>query len=186
MIDIQLQGLELVRKRLKAVPGASEWAIMKIVNDVAVSGRDAAVSDIKERYNITDRPVRNLIRIINANRVKEVAVIRFSGARFPLQRFAPQQTPGGVTIEEVRGQRSAPIAHIFKAVMLYGPSVFARVGSARGPVHAVTGLAVANMAREETKVLPDTMKRIEERVTARAPFWIKEALRADRVEHYGS
>jgi hypothetical protein len=184
MIDIQLSNLDLVRKRLKNIPGAAEWAVVRTLNDVAISGRQIAVEDIKARYNITDRPVRQGMRIENARAGRLVAIIHVSGRRFPVQMFLPQRTSEGVSIEEVRGRRST-IAHTFMAVMRFGANVFARKGEARGPVQMVTGLSVANMAREEEKVLPDVRTRIEEQLSKRAAFWMGEALKPDYLSKYG-
>jgi hypothetical protein len=184
MIDIQLQGLEFIRKRLKGIPGAAEWAIMRTLNDVSVSGRQVAVTDILGRYNIGDKEVRSGMKIIKANPGRMVAIIRVSGYRFPLQLFSPVKTAEGMSFEEIRGRRTS-ISHVFSAIMKYGPNVFIRKGAARGPVQKMTGLSVANMAREQKEVLPDIEARIEEQLMKRASFWMGEALAGNMAKYGG-
>ena len=176
MIEIQLQDLDLVVKRLRGLPGAADWAIMRTLNDVAVSGKAIAVQDIYKRYNLKESDVSKGVKISPATMDRPVAIIRISGKRFPIQLFKPTQTPEGVEFEEVRGKRSS-ISHVFTAVMKYGPGVFSRLGSSRGPVRSVTGLSVANMARETTTVLPDMEARIKEQLVKRARYWMEEALK---------
>jgi hypothetical protein len=184
MIDIQLRGLDILQKRLKGIPGAAEWAIMRTLNDVAISGRQSAVEDILARYNIGDTPVRKGMKIEKATTDRPIAIIHVGGRRFPLAMFSPQREKEGVSFEEVRGKRTT-IAHTFSAVMQYGPNVFRRKGEARGPVQMITGLSVANMAREEEKVLPDIRARIEEQLSKRAEFWMGEALAGNMAKYGG-
>jgi hypothetical protein len=185
MITIELPTLEAVRHALRKIPGAAEWAVMRTLNDVAESGRQIAVTDITARYNINDRPTRAGMRIMNATEERLVAIIRISGNRFPLEMFSPQRTDQGVSVEQIRGHRSSPIAHTFKAVMQYGSNVFIRKGEARGPVQMMVGLSVANMAREESKVLPDISRRIDEQLVKRAAFWMGEAFKPGYRSKYG-
>jgi hypothetical protein len=183
MIDIELRGLDILRKRLKGIPGAAEWALMRTLNDVAISGRQVAVEDIVKRYNIGNKPVRGGMRIINANPGRLIAIIRVSGYRFPIQLFSPSRTETGVEFTEIRG-RTSSIQHAFMAIMKFGPNVFARKGAGRGPVQKLTGLSIANMAREQKEVLPDIEARINEQLSKRAAFWMGEAL-AGRTGKYG-
>jgi hypothetical protein len=185
MIEIQLQNLELVRKALKAVPGGAEWAISRTLNDVAISGRQAAIDDIFTRYYFaTQGPIRKAMKITNASPHHLGAVIRVSGSRLPAEGFLATQTGQGVDIMEIRGQRSE-IGHVFRAVMKYGLNVFTRLSQARGPVRMVTGMSIANMAREQKEVLPDIEAKINEQLSKRAAFWMGEALKPGYLAKYG-
>ncbi len=185
MIYIELPDLLKVQKRLRGIPGASKWALMKTLNDVAVSGKQAAVDDIFARYYFeTQSPIRSGIKTTQARADHLFAVIHITGKRFPVQSFLPTRTEPGVEIMEVRGQR-ASISHVFMATMRYGANVFARTGNKERPfVRSIMGLSIANMAREETKVLPDIEARIKEQLSKRAAFWMSEVL-AGRMSKYG-
>jgi hypothetical protein len=184
MIYIELPDLEKVTKRLRKIPDAGKWALMRTLNEVAISGRQAAVDDIFARYYFdTQTPVRKGFSIQTANTSHLLAVIHVTGTRFPVAQFLPTQIAEGVDIMEVRGSR-ASISHVFTATMRYGTNVFSRVGPGRGPVRSITGLSVANMARESKEVLPDIESRIKTQLPKRLEFWTGVAL-AGKMADYG-
>src|SRR5262245_32892844 len=117
--------LDKIRQRLRKMPEEARWAVMRTLNDVAVSGRQIAVKDILARYNIDDPHARKGMKIEKARADRLIAVIHVSGYRFPIQMFLPRQGAEGVSFEEIRGERSS-ISHTFMAIMQYGPNVFER------------------------------------------------------------
>lgn len=184
MVEIELPDLESARRELEAFPGGAEFAIYHTLNDVAGSAKAAATSYIFQRYAFdTQGPIQRSIKLKTVSSARDVAVVRFQGTRFPVKIFLPTQTETGVEIMEIRGRRST-IATTFATVMQYGFGVFKRkpdVG--RGPVQSVTGLSIANMARESTEILPEISAHVREQLAKRLRFWVGE-VRAGNREKY--
>src|SRR5215472_3028434 len=182
MIAIELPDLENALQELGGTPREAQWAIDRTVADVAVSGKAAATLFIFERYTFeTTGPISRGIKTVALG---DHAVIRFSGTRFPLKLFLPTRTDVGVEIMEVRGQRSRPLSHTFGALMQYGFGVFTRVpGAGRGPVRSMTGLSVANMAREREQILPEMDAHIREQYAKRLRFWLHEAMAGNKAKY---
>lgn len=176
MIDIQLPQLDEASRRLKGLPDKGRAALSKAINDVLVSGTAVAIKDIFERYNLKEGDIRTGFKAIKANEGRLVGIIRITGKRFPIEMFSPKQTDEGIEFEEIRSQRSL-LKGAFQATMAWGINVFKRVGAERGPVQAMYGLSVANMAKEEEKVLPDIKRRIHEQINKRLNYWVGEALK---------
>lgn len=183
MVEIELPDLEPVRKQLAAFPGGADLAIAHTVTDVAKSAKAAATEYIVSRYLFpTQGPVQRSITAKGASSSREHAVVRFAGARFPLKLFQPTQVDLGVEFMEIIGTRSL-LEHVFTAQMQYGPGVFERKSDARGPVQSVTGLSVANMARQETEILPAIEKHCLEQLTKRLKFWVGEVLAGKQAKY---
>jgi len=185
MVTIELPDLDSARKQLEAFPGAADWAIVRTVNDVAGSGKAAATSYIFTRYYFeTQGPIQKGITTTKVSSPSQVAVIRFQGKRFPVKQFLPTRTDVGIEIMEIRGQRGAPISHAFGAVMQYGFGIFKRKPDAeRGPVQSITGLSVANMARESKEILPEISAHVRDQLSKRMKFWVGEALAGNRAKY---
>jgi hypothetical protein len=182
MIDFQIPQLDEIKARLRASPEATNWALMRTINDVAESGKKIALEAAFKRYNLKEGDIRKGFTVMKATPGRLVGVIRVSGRRFPIQMFSPRMTTTGVAFEEVRGTESS-ISHAFTATMLYGANVFARQGPKRGPVQMQTGLSVANMVREQEEVLPAVEARIKEQFSKRAEYWVNEALKGNRTKY---
>jgi len=75
-------------------------------------------------------------------------------------------------------------SHTFGALMQYGFGVFTRVpGAGRGPVRSMTGLSVANMAREREQILPEMDAHIREQYAKRLRFWLHEAMAGNKAKY---
>lgn len=184
MIQIELPDLESATKELEASPELANWAITRAVNDVAGSGKAAATQFIFSRYYFdTQGPVQRGIKTINTSSPRVPALIRFQGTRFPVKMFLPTQTEVGVDVMEIRGERSS-IAQAFGAIMQYGFGIFKRQPDAeRYPVRSITGLSIANMAREEKEIFPEISAHINEQLPKRLKFWVSEAQAGNRAKY---
>jgi len=184
MVSIELPDLEQARKTLENIPGAADWAIMRTLNDVSVSGKAAATQAIFTRYYFdTQGPIQKGIKASKVNSGRETAIIRFQGKRFPVKQFLPTQTDVGVDIMEIRGTRSS-ISQAFGAIMQYGFGIFKRQpGAERYPVRSITGLSIANMAREDREILPEIEGHVREQLRKRMAFWVSEALAGNRAKY---
>jgi hypothetical protein len=184
MVEIELPDLAAARKQLETFPGGADFAITHTLNDVAGSAKAAATQYIFQRYLFdTQGPLQRGIKVRPVSKASQVAVVRFQGTRFPVKLFQPTRSDEGIEIMEIRGQRST-IAHAFAAAMQYGFGIFKRLPDAgRGPVRSVTGLSVANMAREDKEILPEISAHVREQLAKRLKFWIGE-VRAGNREKY--
>jgi hypothetical protein len=184
MVEIELPDLQATRKELAAFPGGADFAIAHTLNDVAGSAKAAATSYIFQRYAFdTQGPISRGIKVKPVSKGSEVALVRFQGTRFPVKLFMPTKTDEGIEIMEIRGKRST-VAQAFAAAMQYGFGIFKRLPDAdRGPVRSVTGLSVANMAREDKEVLPAISAHVREQLEKRLKFWVGE-VRAGNREKY--
>jgi hypothetical protein len=184
MVTIELPELGSARKQLEGFPGAADWAIVHTLNDVVGSGKAAATQYIFSRYYFdTQGPIQKGIKVSKVSSPSQSAVIRFQGSRFPVKQFLPTKTDVGVEIMEIRGQRSS-ISQAFGAVMQYGFGIFKRKpGADRGPVQSVTGLSIANMAREDKEILPEITGHVRDQLAKRLKFWVGEALAGNQAKY---
>jgi hypothetical protein len=184
MIEIELPDLKAATQQLEAEPELADWAITRTLNDVARSGKAAATEFIFTRYYFeTQGPVQRGIQTLNTTSPHNPAIIRFTGTRFPVKMFLPTQTSVGVDIMEIRGQHST-IAQAFGAVMQYGFGIFRRQPDVpRYPVRSITGLSIANMARESTEIMPEMTKHINDQLAKRLKFWVGEAQAGNRAKY---
>jgi hypothetical protein len=184
MVEIELPDLAAARKELAAFPGGADFAVAHTLNDVAGSAKAAATQYIFQRYLFdTQGPISRGIKVKPVAKASQVAVVRFQGTRFPVKLFQPTKTGEGIEIMEIRGKRST-VAHAFAAAMQYGFGIFKRLPDAgRGPVRSVTGLSVANMAREDKEILPEISAHVREQLAKRLKFWVGE-VRAGNREKY--
>jgi hypothetical protein len=185
MLTIELPDLANALKQLQATPEAANWAIPRALNDVAASGKTAATQFIFQRYYFeTQGPIQRGIKTLTANSPHQVAVIRFQGTRFPVAQFLPTKTDTGIEIMEIRGQRSQSISQAFGAIMQYGFGIFKRAPDVgRFPVRGITGLSIANMAREQREILPEIGAHVKEQLPKRLAFWVHEALAGNKAKY---
>jgi hypothetical protein len=176
MVEIELPDLESDTKALKKSPELLDWAVVHAINDVAASGKAAGTEVIFTRYYFESQgPVQRGIKVQKTSSSRVPAMIRFQGTRFPLKQFLPSATAEGINFMEIRGQSSSLI-QAFGAVMKYGFGIFKRQPDAsRYPVRSITGLSIANMAREDTEIMPEMTKHINEQLAKRLKFWVGEA-----------
>jgi hypothetical protein len=185
MVQIELPDLQNAIKRLEAFPKeVADFALTRTLNDVAKSGKAEATRVIFQRYYFdTQGPIQKGIKATTVNNSRQYALIRFQGTRFPVKQFLPTQTTVGVDIMEIRGQRST-ISQAFGAAMQYGFGIFKRMPDApRYPVRSITGLSIANMAREDKEVLPAIKAYVSEQLGKRLQFWLAQALAGNKAKY---
>ena len=185
MVNIEMPDLQNAIKRLEAFPReVADFALTHTLNDVAKSGKAEATRYIFQRYYFeTQGPIQKGVKATTVSNSRQVAMIRFQGTRFPVKQFLPTQTDVGVDIMEIRGQRST-VSQAFGAVMQYGFGIFKRLPDAqRYPVRSITGLSIANMAREDKEVLPEIKRYTSEQLAKRLHFWLSEALAGNKAKY---
>jgi hypothetical protein len=110
-VNVELQGLETVAKRLRFIPGGARVALVRSILKSLRSGRTASARAARERYVI---PYGWLLKAIGRPRMSALTgYLHVSGTKAPLSMFnAKSIYPGGVEFQELKDHVSV-LRHAF-------------------------------------------------------------------------
>jgi hypothetical protein len=91
-IDIKLEGLDEIIKKLRAGPEAANKAIAFTINEAIKVGKTVATEEIAKKYNIKRETFRERLKIkVNATANSLVGVLTAKGHGIPLSVFDVKQ-----------------------------------------------------------------------------------------------
>lgn len=151
-LGIELDGADRLAARLRATDNQIHKASVRAINKTAVSGRAAAVKQIRERATIKSGIAKERIEIRRAYREQNApfAQLIASNRGVALQHYQARATKKkGVIATVIRGEKRR-IPGGFRAGSL--PGFWRRKGRARLPIVRLYGPSVANLI---TDILPN-------------------------------
>lgn len=158
------KALERAAKLLSEIPDGYELAVYRSMNRAAQAGRTAAVSTIRQEYEIKASTVRRHFKIHKASRGNLEALVTAKGPNLPLVQYKTRpktDTTGNarkrvrVAVKKKGGLK--PLGQSF----VYKGRILQRLGTASLPVHEVYGPAIP-LAANNNEVVKNVEKVMQE------------------------
>ena len=178
---VTLTGDQIARaaEALQHIAGGAEKAMARAINRAIEGARVAAVKDIRVRYNVKARDVRQTMTLRRAKPSDLSASVTSIGRKLPLFAFAPRPSKPGtggkgrshLTVSVRKGRRTK---HRRAWVGTFGSrlQVAMRVGKKRRPIRVLKGPAIPQMLG-----VPDVIAEVERVATERLDQRIDHEIR---------
>jgi len=188
-IEVNPGQLALVERTLRDIPRGVNTVLPRAINKTAVTVRSRTIKLLTDKFNLTQKAVRDRTTIKRATPRYHIARIRFDGGRISLEKFGGRHSRSqpGATAQIERGGSRKVYEKSFIATMASGHrGIFMRVTKARLPITELHGPSIRSIFEERLAAVTtrDAAQILEKNIVQQVQVILAKAGRSGSVDSF--